>query len=280
MIFVNDEQVSLGNFPDNTLMIKELNKHFVFGEDVYIKWDYENDAELFALICIRRYAEQFYPNYIELEMPYCPHARMDRIKDGGDLFTLKYFAEIINSLNFDKVFVLDAHSNVSLALIDRVKNCSPAPFIEKAISNIGQTITIKENEGSTSSLIAFYPDEGAMKRYSDDTKLPYAFGIKKRDWATGQIEGLTIQNQELVKDKDVLIIDDICSRGGTFLHAARALKEAGAARIFLYVTHLEETVLYGDLWKEIDNYGMIERIYTANPLFQPTIAQKGIIEVV
>jgi ribose-phosphate pyrophosphokinase len=192
---------------------------------------------------------------------------MDRVKDGGDLFTLKYFAEIINSLNFDRVLILDAHSNVSLALIDRVRNINPAPFIEKAISNIGPTITIKENKGTTSSLVAFYPDEGAMKRYSDDTKLPYAFGIKKRDWTTGKIQGLDIQNQELVKGKDVLIIDDICSRGGTFYHAAKALKAAGAARIYLYVSHLERTVLEGDLYSEMIQNGLIEGIYTANPLF-------------
>lgn len=257
MIFVNDKQVSLSNFPDNTLMIKELNKHFIYGGSVYIKWNYENDAELFALACIRKYADQFYPNYIELDMPYCPHARMDRVKNSGDLFTLKYFAEIINSLNFSRVRILDAHSNVAPALIDRVRNCSPAPFIEKAISNI-------KNEAN---LIAFYPDEGAMKRYSDIANMPYAFGIKKRDWNTGKIEGLNIQNQELVKDKDVLIIDDICSRGGTFLHSAFALKAAGAKRIFLYVTHLEETVRQGELWTEMIQNKLIEKIYTADPLF-------------
>ena len=267
MIFVNNKQVPLGKFPDNTLMLKELNKYFGFGELVEITWHYENDAELFALICIRKYADQFYPKYVELYMPYCPHARQDRVKNNGDVFTLKYFADVINSLNFSRVVVFDAHSNVSLALIDRVRNTNPAPFIEKAILNIGQTITTKENEGSTSSLIAFYPDEGAMKRYSDDTKLPYAFGIKKRDWATGKIEGLTIQNQELVNGKDVLIIDDICSRGGTFYHTAKALKAAGAARIFLYVSHLERTVLDGDLYSEMIQNGLIEGIYTANPLF-------------
>ena len=270
MIFVNNKQVPLGKFPDNTLMLKELNKYFGFGELVEITWHYENDAELFALICIRKYADQFYPPYVNLYMPYCPHARQDRVKNDGDVFTLKYFADVINSLNFSRVHILDAHSNVAPALIDRVRNNSPESYIEMVIN------TLKKDD----NLIAFYPDEGAMKRYSDMAALPYAFGIKKRDWATGQIQGLDIQNQELVNGKDVLIIDDICSRGGTFLHAARALKEAGAARIFLYVTHLEETVLYGDLWKEIDNYGMIERIYTANPLFQPTMAQKGVIEVV
>jgi ribose-phosphate pyrophosphokinase len=267
MIKLNGHIVEQGSFPDGTLMLKNLNQYLSFGEKAIIEWKYENDAELFALICVRRYLDDFHLRFITLQMDYIPHARQDRIKSCEDVFTLKYFAEVINSLNFSAVNVLDAHSNVSLALIDRVRNYSPAPFIEKAISNIGQTIMIKENEGSTSSLIAFYPDEGAMKRYSDDTKLPYAFGIKKRDWTTGKIQGLDIQNQELVKDKDVLIIDDICSRGGTFYHAAKALKAAGAARIYLYVSHLERTVLEGDLYDEMIRNGLIEGIYTANPLF-------------
>lgn len=267
MIKLNGHIVEQNSFPDGTLMLKNLNEYVKFGGPVEITWEYQNDAELFTLICVRKFVEQYYPYQVTLQLPYCPHARQDRVKSGADVFTLKYFAEVINSLNFSRVYVLDAHSNVSLALIDRVTNINPAPFIEKAILNIGQTITIKENEGSTSSLIAFYPDEGAMKRYSDDTKLPYAFGIKKRDWQTGKIQGLDIQNQELVKGKDVLIIDDICSRGGTFYQAAKALKAAGAARIFLYVSHLEKTVLDGDLYDEMIRNGLIEGIYTANPLF-------------
>lgn len=257
MIKLNGHIIKQDSFPDGTLMLKNLNECVSFGRPVEITWEYQNDAELFTLICVRKFVEQYYPYQVTLRLPYCPHARQDRVKSSSDVFTLKYFAEVINSLNFSRVYVLDAHSNVSLALIDRVTNISPAPFIEETINRAK-----KDNK-----LIAFYPDEGAMKRYSDDTKLPYAFGIKKRDWATGKIQGLDIQNQELVKGKDVLIIDDICSRGGTFYHAAKALKAAGAARIFLYVSHLERTVLDGDLYDEMIRNGLIEGIYTANPLF-------------
>lgn len=257
MLKVNGVEIKQNHFPAGELFIKLPAQE---NGIVNIEWLYENDAELFTLICIRRH----YQNYeCHLNLPYIGHARMDRVKSEEDVFTLKYFCEIINSLKFKTVWVHDAHSNVSLALIDRVTNINPAPFIEKAISNIGQTITIKINESSTSSLIAFYPDEGAMKRYSDDTKLPYAFGIKKRDWQTGKIQGLEIQNQELVKGKNVLIIDDICSRGGTFYHSAKALKSIGAKEIYLYVTHCENTILEGELLTS----DLIEKVYTTNSIF-------------
>ena len=86
--------------------------------------------------------------------------------------------------------------------------------------------------------------------------------MKKRDWKTGNILGLDIINAEAIKGKNVLIVDDICSRGGTFYHSAKALKEAGAARISLYVTHLEKTVLDGELFTS----GLIEAIYTTDSI--------------
>lgn len=162
-------------------------------------------------------------------MPYIPHARMDRVQELEDVFTLKYFCQVINSLHFDKVIVRDAHSNVSLALLDRVIDLSPIGEIKEAIKRT------EKYEGEIP--ILFFPDEGAMKRYSvPPINLPYAFGIKKRDWSTGKILGLQLMNSEVVKDNNVLIVDDICSRGGTFYHAANALKEAGAKNTYQYVT--------------------------------------------
>ena len=116
----------------------------------------------------------------------------------------------------------------------------------------------------------FFPDEGAMKRYSEHATIPYAFGMKKRDWETGKILGLDIINADVIKGKNILIVDDICSRGGTFYHSAKALKEAGAANISLYVTHLEETVLIGDLPES----GLIDHIYTTKSIF-PEGAYQG-----
>ena len=64
--------------------------------------------------------------------------------------------------------------------------------------------------------------------------------------------------------KDYLIMDDICSKGGTFLYAAKALKEYGAADIYLYVTHCEKTILQG----EMINSGLIKKIYTTNSIYR------------
>ena len=253
MIKVNGNIIEQNHFPDNTLFLKL--DPLVASDPLEIRWEYENDAELFTLICIAKYYNK--TKLKVLTLPYVPHARMDRVKNPEDVFTLKYFCEVINSLQFDRVYVLDVHSNVSLALLNNVYQLEVMQHIDTALDQVdcGRTCI-------------FYPDEGAMKRYSGMIPYPYAFGIKRRNWETGVIEGLDIMNKEAIKGKDVLIIDDICSKGGTFYHSAKALKEAGAANIYLYVSHLEETVFEGDLWKSmIGSDPLIKTIYTANPLF-------------
>jgi ribose-phosphate pyrophosphokinase len=184
-------------------------------------------------------------------MPYIPHARMDRVKSDEDVFTLKYFAEVINSLNFKIVWVRDAHSNVSLALINNVVDTGVEAYIRKAAELAGADAM-------------FYPDEGAMKRYSDKSEKPYAFGLKKRDWQTGKILGLNIVNADNIKDKNVLIVDDICSRGGTFYHSAKALKAAGAKSVSLYITHCEEAITLGEL---AASDGLVDHVYTTRSIF-------------
>ena len=255
MIRVCDIDIHPGKFPDGTLLLKieqDIINKCAGTDDIIIDWFYENDAELFTLICVKRYIDEaFYDVSIHLNLPYIPHARMDRVKNEEDVFTLKYFCEVINSLNFTTVWVRDAHSNVSLALLNNVKEEPVKPFIMNAISRSGAEVL-------------FFPDEGAMKRYSGGFQMPYAFGMKKRDWDTGQILGLDIINADAVKDKNVLIVDDICSRGGTFYYAAKALKAAGAKSVSLYVTHCEKTIVLGELAK---SDGLVDHVYTTKSIF-------------
>lgn len=253
MIKVNGEVIEQNHFPDGTQLLKLI----YTGPKCEIEWRYENDSELFTLYClVRKLRDCDFNNKlnIELLLTYIPNARQDRVKNSEDIFTLKYFCEIINSLNFDTIYVLDAHSNVSLALLNRVIEIKPWDYIEKAIHQIPVD----------RELMLFYPDEGAMKRYSNGLNLPFAFGVKRRNWETGAIEGLDLMGKvDMIAGRDVLIIDDICSKGGTFYHSAKALKEAGAANIYLYVTHCENTIFEGELLTS----DLISHIYTTNSIF-------------
>lgn len=196
----------------------------------------------------------------ELFLPYIPNARMDRVKQEDEVFTLKWFAEFINSLAFDKVTVIDPHSNVATALIDNVYVVEPERQIRGAIDMVCEETDSSLQDG----LILCYPDEGAAKRYSEMMEREYVFGIKYRDWRTGKIERLELTTPEKVAGKNVLIVDDICSRGGTFTHMAKALKEAGADKVYLYVTHCENTIFNGSVLTD----GLIEHVYTTDSIYR------------
>lgn len=262
MIRVGNVEIKQGQFPDGTLLMKfdPNGDEFDSRGNMLVEWYYENDAELFSLICVKRHLDRIYPySDAVLYMPYIPHARMDRVKSDEDVFTLKYFCEVINSLGFKVVHVRDAHSNVSLALLDNVVEEPINRFVKQAIL-----------QSRADAL--FFPDEGAMKRYSGDFDMPYAFGMKKRDWETGKILGLDIINAENIKDKNILIVDDICSRGGTFFHAAKALKAAGAKSVSLYVTHCEKTIILGEM---ASTDGLVDHVYTTQSIFPEELFKDG-----
>ena len=251
MIKLNGEVVNIGHFPDGSLLLKEDANITLFLTGALIEWYFENNEELVALIYLTKHLRANGTVDIDLIMPYIPNSRMDRVKNTSDVFTLKYFADIINSLNFNTVTVVDPHSSVSEALIDRIEVNNAEVCITDAIAKCEPDML-------------FFPDSGAMKRYSEIVTYPYCFGIKRRNWTTGKIEGLDVVGEaEHVKGKNFLIIDDICSRGGTFLHSARKLKELGANKIYLYVTHCENTILEGEL---LDG-DLIEKVFTTNSIF-------------
>ena len=253
MIKCNEKVVNLNHFPDGTLLIKELAPE---DEKVVLTWLYENNEEMVALYFLTNHLKSKGIKEMELNMPYIPNARQDRVKAAEDVFTLKYFAKLINSLGFSKVTVLDPHSYVSEALIDNICVKTPKANVEKVLDVI--------SNGGKEDILLFYPDEGAMKRYSAMCDKPYVFGMKKRDWTTGKIQGLDVQGQtELISGSKVLIVDDICSRGGTFYHSAKALKNLGAGEIYLYVSHCENSILEGELLTS----NLIEKVFTTNSIF-------------
>lgn len=126
MIFVDDRRIDFTSFPDGTSSIRIAPKldftFFAMGKSAYfIRWMYDNDAECMQLWYLVKHLKSAGSPLLYLEMPYIPNARMDRVKNRDEVFTLKWFAEFINSLGFESIKVLDPHSNVAMALINRAE---------------------------------------------------------------------------------------------------------------------------------------------------------------
>lgn len=263
MIKFNETILKEERFPDNTLRLLDFPTSEVKANNI-IKWYYENDAELFTLICVTKHINEKFPEAkISLNIPFFPHSRMDRTKSSEEVFTLKYFCDIINSLNFKQVIILDPHSNVAPALLDRVVVKSPRDIIFGVVERLG--LTEKD--------YVYFPDEGACKRYSDlfPFKKNTLIGHKVRDWETGKIQGLRISSPDGIEFEDghfmgcrVIMIDDIISYGGTLAYSADELKKLGFEHIYAYATHTENSILdpeKGTLLKRLED-GTVDHIYT------------------
>lgn len=277
MIRVSGEIVEINKFPDGTprinLDVANIKEDEYDGRHcILIDWFYENNDEMFYLMLIKKHLERHLTNVdYYLFMPYIPNARMDRVKNDDEVFTLKYFCDFINSLNFSRVYVLDAHSDVSTALLNNCKNDNPRDYIKDAIRQISDDIVL------------YFPDAGAAKRYSDlFPEIMYCYGEKKRDWKSGKILGLDIRSNGIdLNGKTVLMIDDIIAYGGSLFYSANALKEAGVGKIYAYATHTENSILdreKGTLIKSLEN-NTVERLFTTNSLFNGKHDKITVLEV-
>lgn len=254
MIKLNGYVVEQNRFPDGTLALKEMDFSLLSDNFVnWIDWMYDGDEEMFTIMSLVDLIRRNSQGRVYLKMPYLPNARMDRIKTDTENFALKVFANWINGLGFDRIFVENVHSNVSNALVNNIVDSLPDDDIKSITKDYDFDVI-------------FFPDEGACKRYKDmdvikELGLPIAFGIKNRDWKTGEILNLDVMGAD-VKDKKVLIIDDICSKGFTFYYSGVKLRELGASDVRLYVTHCEDTIRGG----KILDTDVVSKVYTTDSI--------------
>lgn len=214
------------------VQIGKLKEGMKFGSRVIIEHEVRTSADLMTLVMAKNAIDHllnFVPHQVELVMLYVPYARQDRVCEKGEAFGLEAFASIINSLNFARVTVADPHSDVTQALI---KNLFIIPQEDIAFHALRWKLR-KEDFALVS------PDGGALKKIfklSKKMDLPVHCADKIRDTATGEIIRTSI-NVDDFQGKNLMIVDDICDGGRTFIELAKVLRERNAGKIELYVTH-------------------------------------------
>ena len=186
---------------------------------------------------------------VTLRLPYLPYARQDRVTVAGEPLSVKVFCTLINAMKFDRVVVADPHSTVAPALLDRVE-------IESAEGFLGQVLALPEFVGGV-ALVA--PDAGAHKRVlalGERFGAPVVCCAKLRNTATGKLSGARVLDE--VPDLPLLVVDDICDGGGTFVALAALLRRHSDRPLGLYVTH-------GLCTKGVAPLRDYARLYTAYP---------------
>lgn len=207
------------------------------------------DGEIMALAQLIDAVRDVSGKPVKLILPYLPYGRADRRFVKGDCHGLAVFSRMLAMTGRDEIVTLDAHSNWAKTYIAHLADVSPKPIIDTVLQTI---------PGTTNVLL---PDKGAAR---------YGLGSaattceKQRDPETGKLSGFKVPSKEAFLADNILIVDDICDGGGTFLGIADALKEAGVNKpLYLYVSHGIFSKGVADLLKRF------EKIYTTDSFSTP-----------
>lgn len=207
----------------------------------------------------------------QITLPYMPYSRQDRRCATGDAFSLQIIAKTIYKGIADLGFELitwDMHSREGLGIISNQLSTLGGSMCVQELSMLHLASSL-ERYGLLNSTILVSPDKGARAKVSiigEKYNIPVVYGSKLRDPKTGNLSGFSVDMENL-NGLDVLIVDDICDGGGTFLGLAEELKKVNCGKISLYVTH-------GIFSKGFDIFsGIIDNLYTTTSI--PREVQDG-----
>jgi ribose-phosphate pyrophosphokinase len=192
------------------------------------------DLEL--IICATQCLKEMGVKNISLYIPYCVGGRSDRkFVDGGINYIKTVIAPILNSQNYKEVIILDSHSDILEACINNFKKNTNVDLVRFALS------LIDNKDGAQGRTAFISPDAGALKKIYDLAKIFKAENVttasKVRDVLTGNIVRTELPTMNLDGIEQIVIIDDICDGGRTFIELAKVIKQQTNKPIYLIVSH-------------------------------------------
>jgi len=192
-----------------------------------------NANDLLMALFVKNTLDYLEFEQVELHVSYLLAARMDRVMLDGEPFSLKVVASVLNQSKFKKIRIFDPHSEVATALIDRSYVVTNHLFVQDALRDY-----TRKYPGEKYTLIS--PDAGALKKIHKLAQFLKIDNVvecmKERDPKTGALTNFKAMTEDL-RGQTCFIVDDICDGGGTFAGTAKMLKEKGAGKVHLIVSH-------------------------------------------
>ena len=225
----------------------------------------QNSNHLMAMFLATDALRRVYPfAKICLFIPYFPYARQDRVCNAGEALSVKVVAQLINSQNYATVTVVDPHSPVLVAALDRCYVVEQKTLFTHVKPSFGDTIIVA-------------PDAGAVKKAEEFCKRVGGAGVvyahKQRNLKTGEITHLELMGAFDLHKREVFVLDDICDGGRTFIELAKILKHQEPAKMELAVTH-------GIFSKGVDVLTeYYDAVYTTNSLPQTEHPQLHVVKI-
>ncbi|MDW8048471.1 MAG: ribose-phosphate diphosphokinase [Nitrososphaerota archaeon] len=244
--------VKMKRFPDGEFYFKFNEK--IYGEDILIVQSLypPQDAHLLELFLILHTARDLKAGSVSAFIPYLAYSRQDERYLDGECLSSGMIAETLEYLGVDTIYTIDIHNRKVLEMYKiPIHNLSASVELAKYFNSKGLVNPL---------IIAPDDEELAIERAKNvakSLKADYDFLKKKRDRFTGEIT--TYPKDFDVKGRDVIIIDDIISTGKTAANAAKILREQGARRVYVGVSH---ALLLGDAAKILVESGVNEIVGT------------------
>lgn len=167
-------------------------------------------------------------------IPYLGYQRQDRVFRSGEAVSLLVIIKMIEAIGVDKVLTFDLHSIKIPQLFGvPVSHLSALPLFAEKIKKM-----------SLAHAVLVSPDMGGVRRIKILSgmlgDMPYASIEKERDLVTGSIQAQKVNLPPGVgslRNRNIMLVDDMISGGGTVVKAVELLKKEGAGKIFVFATH-------------------------------------------
>jgi ribose-phosphate pyrophosphokinase len=215
------------------------------------------DSNLIRALALVSKAKE-YSNEVILVIPYLGYARQDREFLPGEIVTMKVLGKLFKGAGASKVIVVDIHSKMGLKYFKiKSENVTAIPDLVRYFKKI-----------NLKNPLVVSPDQGGKERAKEFAK---EFGSefialsKTRDRKTGKVKIKTTGLDE-VKGRDLILVDDMISTGGSIIKATEFLKKQKCNRIFVACTH---GLLMNDAEKKIRKAG-VSKIISTNTIPRKT----------
>jgi ribose-phosphate pyrophosphokinase len=187
-------------------------------------------------------------------IPYMGYARQDREFLPGEIVTMKVLGKLFKGAGASKIIVVDIHSKIGLKHFSiKTKNVSAIPELVQYIKKLN----LKDP-------LVISPDQGGKERaekFAKELGSEYIALEKKRDRKTGKVR-IKTKNLDEVANRDLILVDDMISTGGSIVKATQFLKKQKCRKVYVACTH---ALLMNDAEKKIKKSG-VTKIISANTI--------------
>ena len=184
-------------------------------------------------------------------IPYMGYARQDREFLPGEIVTMNVLGKLFKSAGASKIIIVDIHSLIGLKYFTiKTKNVTAIPDLAEYFKKL-----------SLKNPLVVSPDQGGKERakeFAKEFNSDYIALEKIRDKKTGKVK-IKTKNLADVENRDLILVDDMISTGGSIIKATQFLKKQKCKRIYVACTH---ALLMNDAENKIKKAGVTSIIST------------------